>query len=137
MAVNEVSDDLFNYCVKNCDKHIYRSYGWWKNFITVALNMANNNKRYDLLLRKLDEIIQKEQNEAKKNNYQSFALQEFMLKKYELLNKKGLEDEALQFLFKNAHYSMLRQLALEITFANKNYCEAIRLAQEGIFGEVI
>jgi len=125
----ELSDDLFEYCLKKCDKNIYMAYGWWRDILAVAIKLSTNKKRNEMLLQKVDELIQKE---IEKNNPHLFRLEELIVKKYELLNQMNLKDEALQFLIQNLSYPKLRELALEIEYLNENYDEVIRIANDGV-----
>ena len=121
---DEISEMLFNYCIKAYEKGLFAGWDWHLDMLTIASNCFQSDKEFEILMKHVD----------KKHKYE-FINESLQLLKYQILSDAKGEAIANEYLFNHLTNHNLRKIALQITFDDEDYGKAKEIAQEGIIND--
>ncbi|MGH7801155.1 MAG: hypothetical protein ACREOW_11110 [Thermodesulfobacteriota bacterium] len=121
--------DLFDYYLTEANRKQYDGWDWKWDFLRMASELISSGEQEKELFSNLDKILQAGQSSEFFDRYNQEQAAQIKL---EVIRKRGTENDINRFISDNLHHTSIRRLAIEQSFANKDFSRVVELAKQGI-----
>ena len=124
----KIKSKIFELSIGYFTKEHLKGWDWWRNWIQIAISLADTSEKQERIFKALDNIITSKGDEwSVKYNRQT--AQRYKL---EMLSKSGTPEEQRKFMYANVGNPDFRKRLLQMAWDEGNHEEVLRLAQDGI-----
>lgn len=106
-----------------------KGFGWWWNWIGMAITLADTQEKQERIIKALDDIINTREEDSWSTEYNIKTAQKYKL---EMMSKTGTPEEQRKFMYDNVGNPDFRKRLLQMAWDEKDYDEVLRLAKDGL-----